>query len=319
MSEENYSDDGGEEAIEEVEEGAEEGAEAGAIVAAETAEEFQEEVQEALENGATESEVKQMIEEFQLKVNGKTVTKKLDLMDKDAVKREMQMAAAGRQSMQELAELRKQYETDLARLKNDPWSVLQELELDPDDLAEKRLQERVNELKKSPEQIEREKLSRELNEARKREADAKKRLDELEMSRLEEQANAEIQEEIEEALSAYSKLPNVPRVRQKIADAMLWSMDNGFGNVRVEDVLPSVEEELRGEFNNLFDQLPEETMEHWIGKKNAERLRQKRVAAAKKSNSNAVKVKPTTASQKQQEEDRKEKQRISSKDFFKSL
>lgn len=317
MSDEIMNDDAGEEIVDAVE--TEEAGGQALNVQAETTEEFQEEVEEALENGASEEEVQEMIQEFKLKVNGKTVTKKIDLKDREAVTREMQMAAAGRQSMQELAELRKKYESDLARLKNDPWSVLQELELDPDEMAERRLQDRVNELKKSPEQIEREKLSRELNEARKREADAKQRLEQLEMSRLEEQANVEIQEEIDDALSAYSKLPNVPRVRQKIADAMLWSMDNGFGNVRVEDVLPSVEDELRSEFNNLFDQLPEETMEHWIGKKNSERMRQKRLAAAKRASTTPQKVKATTDAQKQNEESKREAKRVSSKEFFKNL
>lgn len=289
------------------------------VVQAADPESFKDEVQDAIEAGASEADVKKMIKEFQLKVNGKTISKKIDLSNDDDLKRELQFAAAGRQSMQELAELRRQYEQDLARLKKDPWSVLQELEIDPDEMAEKRLQERINELKKSPEQLEREKMSRELDEARKKEADTRRRLEEIEMQRLESQANAEIQEEIDDALSAYTKLPNVPRVRQKIADAMLWAMDNGYEDVGVADVLPSVEEELRSEFNNLFDQLPEETMEHWIGKKNSERLRQKRVAAAKKAATAAPKVKETTASQRHQYDASKPKSKVNAKDFFKNL
>ena len=114
----------------------------------ETTEELQDAVEEAIEEGATEQEVANMIREFELKVNGKTFSKKIDLSDEDALRKEFQVAAAGRQSMQELAEIKKLYTQEIERLKNDPFSVLEELGLDGDELAEMRLQQRIEEMKK---------------------------------------------------------------------------------------------------------------------------------------------------------------------------
>jgi hypothetical protein len=92
--------------------------------------ELQEAVEDAIANGASEKEVKNLIKEFQLKVNGKVINKTIDLSDENALKNELQLSAAARQAMQEAANLKKLYESEVNRLKQDPFSVLAELGLD---------------------------------------------------------------------------------------------------------------------------------------------------------------------------------------------
>jgi len=253
--------------------------------AIETQEDLQDAVEEAIDSGESEEVIQEMVREFSLKVNGKTLNKKLDLNDSEAVRKELQLAAAGRQSMQEAAELKKLYAQEIDRLKNDPYAVLEELGLDADELAEMRIQQRIEEMKKSPEQIEHEKLKSELTAARKREKELEDKASKSEMSRLQEKAAVELDDEISNALEAHQSLPNSAYTVKKIADVMLWAMDNGWDDVTVADVVPTVESEIRGDVNQLMNELPDEMLEAYIGKQTVDRLRQKRLKAAKTADS----------------------------------
>lgn len=261
-------------------------------VTAETAKEFKSEVKEAIAKGASEKEVQKMVKEFQLKVNGKNITKKVDLNNQDELQREFQLAAAGRGAMQELAELKRTYMKEIERLKQDPYSVLEELGLNPDEVAENRLKQRIEEMAKSPEQKEREQIQKELEAARKELQEQKKQREDSEYERLKERAEKEIEDSMLKALEAHSTLPATPRVIKQIADTMLWAIDQGWDDVTVEDILPTVEKELRSEISELMEELPEELMEQYIGQKNLERLRQKRINNIK-TTSNVKNIKKT--------------------------
>lgn len=287
-------------------------------VQAETAEELQAEVEEAIEAGATEEEVKNMIKEFDLKVGGKTYKKKLDLSDEDALQRELQMAMAGRQAMQQKAELEKVYEQEIRRLQNNPWEVLSELGFDPLELSESKLREYVQEQQKSPEQVERERIERELIAARKEAEDLKRRHEEMEFAKLQEQAAAELESEIQEALDAHTTLPKSPKTVMRIADALLWANDNGFPDARVTDVLPMVEDDIKREMQDFFNTLPEDMFEAYINQQNLDRYRKSRLP--KKAAPNNIKnIKPTADSVKKEESKKEKKERMSAKDFFRNL
>ena len=273
-------------------------------------------IEEAVANGdISEKQAQSMIKKFQLKVNGKSYEKEIDLSDENAVRNELQLSAAARQAMSESSNLKKQYEKELARLKQDPYSVLAELGLDPDQLAEMRIQQRIEEMKKSPEQVEREKIQKELQEAREEARKLKEEKETNELTKLQEQAAIQIEDEITKALDAHQTLPKSRHVVKRIADSMLWAMNNGFENVTAEDVIPMVEKDLTEEYNRLMDDAPEEMLERLIGKRNIDRLRAKRVAQAKTSPLNAVK--PTANSVKEQKEEPRKK--ISQREFFSKL
>jgi len=275
-------------------------------------------VEDAIASGASEKEIKNLIKEFQLKVNGKIVNKKIDLSDENALRNELQLSAAARQAMQEAANLKKLYESEVSRLKQDPFSVLAELGLDPDQLAEMRIQQRIEEMKKSPEQVEREKIQAELQAAREEARKLKEERDSEQFEKLKDQAAAQIETEIEQALDSHKTLPKSRHIVKRIADSMLWAINNGFEDVTAEDVMPLVEKEWRDEMSRLMDDSPEDILEQLIGQRNIERLRAKRLNVMNTSNTKtAASVKPTAGSVQKQEEVKREK--IKQRDFFKSL
>jgi hypothetical protein len=275
-------------------------------------------VETALANGASEKEVKNLIREYQLKVNGKMVNKRIDLGDEASLKNELQLAAAARQSMQESANLKKLYEKEVGRLKSDPWAVLQELGLDPDEMAELRIQQRIEEMKKSPEQLEREKIQAELQAAREESRKLKEERDSEQFEKMKEQAAVQIESEIEQALDAHKTLPKSRHIVKRIADSMLWAINNGYENVSAEDVMPLVEKEWRDEMSRLMDDSPEDILEQLIGQRNLERMRAKRLNAMNTSNiKNTSAIKSTAGSVPKQEEKKGEK--IKQREFFRSL
>jgi hypothetical protein len=273
-------------------------------------------VQEALDAGDT-AEAQRLIKKFKLKIQGKEVEREVNLGDDDYLRNQFQLAEMSKRSMQESAELKKAYQAEIDRMRKDPWSVLSELGLDPDSLAEARIQERIEEMRKSPEQLEKERYQKELQEAREESKRLKDEKAQLEMSKLQEQASTQIQSEINEALSAHRSLPNSKYVVRKIADSMLWAMNNGFPDVSAQDVIPLVEQEMRKEFDQFYDEMPDEMLEKFIGQKTSERMRKRRLSKTK-ANPNVGQVKATTASVNTQPQE-KAKDKLPAKDYFRQL
>lgn len=298
MSDEAIANEAIEEVAEEsVEESSEEQAEESYSASEEspdTVEELEDAIEEAQEEGASAEEIASMIREFELKVNGKTINKKIDLGDEEAIKRELQKAYAGQQAMQKSAELEKIYAQEIERLKSDPFSVLEELGLDADELAELRIQQRIEEMKKSPEELAREQMQRELEEARQKLREQEERAKEAEFAKLQEEAARALDDEISTALDAHTTLAASPYIVKKVADTMMWAMDNGFEDVTAADVLDTVEAEVKKEISSMMSQLPEEVMEAYLGQKNIDRLRQKRIKAVKETK-NVSNLKKETA------------------------
>jgi hypothetical protein len=291
-----------------------EGSEVGEMSASDQAE-LKDAIEEAIEEGATEEEVQDMIKTFTLKVNGKEVVKKIDLNDEESIKRELQMAHAGRGAMQRAKELEKAYEEALEELKSDPFSVLKQLGTDVDELTKGYLQKQIEEMKKSPEELAQEKYERELAEAREQERKYKEELDRIRYEQVMAEENAKLEDEISGALDAYEQLPDNPMVRQKIAETMMWAMENGYDDVSAKDVLPTVEKELIKQQEQFFSSMPTQFIEKFLGKSNIEKMRENRLAKAKAA---PKKPKVTETSDKPLKE-KEERKKVRAKDFFKNL
>jgi hypothetical protein len=273
-----------------------------------------ESLQDAVESGElSQKEAQKLIKKYSLKVRGQTIEREVDLSDDEFIKNQLQLAEVSKLSMQQAAEIKKAYEKEMQRLRSNPWEMLQELGLDGDALAEERIQRRIEEMKKSPEQLEKEKYQRELEEARAEAKKLKEERDNIEAQKLQEQAAIQINDEIDKALNGHKSLPNSPMVRRRIADTMLWAMENGHPEVSAEDVVPLVQREMREELQRLYSEMPEEALEDFIGKQNIDRMRKKRLATTKVPGVNQVK--PTTQSIKSQEP-AKPAEKIPAKDFF---
>ena len=287
-------------------------------VQAETVEELQEELEEAAKDGASKEELKQIVKEFELKVNGKTINKRIDLSDEEAIKKELQKAHAGQIAMQQKAELENALKQQVAIWKENPWKFFEQMGMDPDELAEVRIQNKIEEMKKDPAQLEREKIEKELKEAREEAERLKKEREQQEYERLQEKAAMDLDKEIIEALDAHGSLPASPRVIRQITDTMRWAitpLEKGGGGydpeqLKVSDVLPTVEAQLRKEIAELMENLPDKMLDQYLGNKTLERLRQKRVQAVKKTPKSAKNLKKPVAPKQEKVEEKRPKTSI---------
>lgn len=269
----------------------------------ESVEGLQEEVAEAIQDGATQEDIQEMIETFQLKVNGKEIEKTLDWNDKDSIKRELQLAAAGRGAMQETAELKKLYGESLQDFRDDPRKAMEELGINPMEWAEQMIRGHLEEEAK-PEEIKREeKYARDL-------ADARAEVEKLKKANLdkENQENIDreftsLMKEVDDAFDDPSvRIPRNPDTINRIANMLEWAENEfeekydpstgqlvripSYPDVSVRDIMPLVQNEYQSEISNLVETMPVEFMEEFFGKKMFERHRESRIAkhAPKKPN-----------------------------------
>lgn len=242
-------------------------------------ENLQEELQQAVEEGATKKEIQQMIKEFELKVNGKTIKHKLDLSDEEAVRRELQKAYAFNEVSQEYATVRKQLNSKIAEWKNNPEQALKDLGIDDLEFAEKRINKEVEELKKDPQQKALEEAQRKIQEfeAKERAKEEKERQEANE--RADQEALAVLQQEITEALTSHPFIKPTEASQRRVAD-MMAHYSVKFPNVTAEQVLPIVENEMKAELNELLEAMPEEYIEKFLGKNAIDKLAKKFTKAA---------------------------------------
>jgi hypothetical protein len=249
-------------------------------------------IKDAVDNGEiSQAEAAKLIKKFELKVRGKTIEREIDLGDEEAVRNTLQLAEVSKLSMQEKAELEKRFEQILLSGKGDPGRFLKEaFGIDPDDWAAAHIERKIEHLKKSPEMLEKERIQAELQAAREEAKKLKEEKENAEMSKLQQEALTSLQSEISNAIKSHTKLPDTRFVQKKMADAILWAENNGFPGATADDVAPLVEQEMRDELNALYDLMPEDVLENYVGRKNIERLRKSKIAKAKEvPSANAVK------------------------------
>ncbi len=158
-------------------------------------------------------------------------------------------------------------------------------------------------------------MARELAEAREEARKLKEEKELGEMTKLQAEASKSLNDEIDKAISGHKKLSNTQAVRKRIADAMLWAMNNGHGDVTAEDVVPMVEKEMREEHRALFEGFEDDALEDWVGRERLAKLKKKKVQAKVPGLND---VKPTTGGIRPQEES-KPSQKIKAKDLFRNM
>ena len=289
---------------------------------AETTEALSPEEVEAEAAETAKEEAKALKKKYQLKVNNKVKDIELDLSNDEDIKRYLQKAEASDEKFQEAATLRKQVEQLVSELKKNPLAILKhpELGIDVKALAQQVLNEEIEEMKLSPEQ----KRIKELEDALKTKEEKEKQFEEerknAEKARLEQQAAEDLDEQVTSAL-AKSNLPKSPYVLRRISDTMLAAMDMGFNDVKVEDIMHFVQEQINGEIQRLFDEAPEDTfekvMEGIFGKKHLDKYRKTKISKSKKAPSSTpaqVKDTGTTSKTEKKPEDVK---KLRFKDLYK--
>jgi len=315
-----------EEVIENVEAGSEEVSEESAEVSAEsseeavevsadTEEELEEELQAAADEGASDEELTNMVRQYTLKVGGKEYVRELDLNDEDAIKRALQLEIAGRQAMQSNAEIKKSYDNDIQRLKENPWSVLEELGIDPVELAAKRIEDHLAQNKKSPEEIEQDRRVKEYDDMKAEIEAMKKEKEDSERASQMAAAEKEIESDIISALDGDNDLESSPEVVNMVVDSMLWAMNNGFQDVTAKDVLPTVKAEIQKKYRSYAKSMKSTTaLKSLLGDDILNNLREERLDKIKNQVKSVNSIKSTSA--KQEKEEKSTKKKVSISDFM---
>lgn len=261
----------------------------------------------------SEKEVEKRLKKLKLKVDGKEIEEELDLDDEERLVRELQMAKMGQKRAQEKAELEKQVEAFMKALSEDPFSAIGQLGMNPDQIIEDYINKQLEQAKKSPEQLEKERLENELKAIRAEREKEKETVKQKELARLQEQAFQQYDQQMEQALNK-SSLPKTPYTVKKMADYMLVALEAGH-DVTPEDVVDIVKEEMHNDLKEMFQSLPEETIEGLLGEQVINKLRKRRVAKAQAAQKAlGTKVVETGNAVKTEE---KPKEKLSYKEFFK--
>lgn len=219
---------------------------------------------------------------YQLTVNGKAKDIEIDTDNDDEMRKYLQKAMAADEKFQEAAMTRKQAEQLVEMLRTNPVSILKhpELGLDIKALATQILNEELEEMSKTPEQKKLEEMEKQLKEYQ----EEKKKLEEgkrqAEMERIQAEAYQQLDDDITDALGK-SDLPKSPYVIKRISDAMIEAVELGHVDVRVQDIMPYVEQQILGEIQAMFEAKPADVMEKIIGKKNLDNYRKTKISKTK--------------------------------------
>lgn len=269
----------------------------------------------------TQTEKRELKKKLKLKVNGREEEREFDLGDDKFLTEMFQKAFSSDERFQKASKVEKDAKTrmeQIARMiQEDPESILGEFGHNMDELAEKHIQKRIQELEKSPEQREMEKLRNELEKEMKKREKLEQERQNAENSRIQEQFARNLNDEISSGLST-SDIPKSPFVVKRIAEHLIAALDNG-KNVEVKDVIPLVQKQIKAEIRQMFEAMPEDVIESVLGETVSNKLRQRRIKKMKEVK-NTSQIQPTGQTElakKTTEEAPASKQ--TARDFFKNL
>ena len=229
----------------------------------------------------SKKEAIQLKKKLKIKVDGQEMEEELSWDDEDGLKKHVQKSKAFDKRAKEHAEYKAQVEQAFNMLQQDPEAFLEKLGINVDDLSEKRLSRKLEELKKSPEELEREKMQKELEDYKRKEKEARERAEKAELERMKNEASAKIESDIYEALdSANSILPKKnPAVLQRIAQAMVFAISKGYTDVTAKDVIPFVEQQYKQEYAEMMRMVPDDVFEALATKERLTNYRKAQVKA----------------------------------------
>lgn len=267
-------------------------------------------------------------EEFNLKVNGKEITEKINLRDRDRITKALQMEKAAQQAFQEraitakqLEEIQSDVEDFLSQFTENPLSVVMNPEFNLSkeqkrQIAEAILREDLEDSQKTPEQLALEETKRRYEEllAEKEAIEEERRQEE--QARLQQEAAMELEQEIIQAIEV-GQLPRSQYISKKLADLAYIAYVNGI-DLTMKDLIPFVKQQYKRDIAEMMGVLSDEEVEMLVSKERIRNIRNKQIQAVKpKSGSpkSPLKTQDVGVSSKKEEEPKK----IRAKDFFNSL
>jgi hypothetical protein len=204
-------------------------------------------------------------------------------------------------------------------LQKDPIKVLGDPRLGITDETRQRMAQmiinnEIQEMQKTPEQREKERLQKQYEDLKKQNETEKKAREQAEFARLQTQYAQQFDNDISEAITG-SGLPKTARTVKYFAEAMMFCIQNNI-DLNARDLAPLIKKQTMSDFRDLVGSLPDDQFEDFVGKDNISRLRKRSIQKIKQVASNPSAVRDTGTPSKAPE---KAAERVSAKDFFKSL
>lgn len=257
---------------------------------------------------AEKKEIQKRIEKFKLKIDGEEEDFELDLEDREAIKKHLQLSKVSQKRMQESSEIRKAAEEFITALQKDPRKIMKELGVNEKELAQMIMNEELADLEKTPEQREIEKLQRQLAEIEEKKKTDEENRKKSDFERMKQEAEQKIETDISAALQM-GGVAKTPYTVRKMAELMYVALENDI-DLKPQDVVPLVRKQMEADIRELFSATSDDQLEEFL-KDQMPRIRKRNVAKAKAAP--AATVKETSAAQPKKEEIKK----ISISDFLK--
>lgn len=251
-------------------------------------------------NSSEQQALQDLVEEFELKVNGKTVKEQVNLKDKARIQKALQMEKAAQEAFQSKAQLERKIadaeasvEQFFKVLQSDPSKILKnsQLGLSRDQLrafAEDILNEELERSAKSPEQIALEEARAELQRLQHEKQMAETAKQQAEFERLQNEAAVQIEKEIIEAIDV-GELPKSNYITKKMADLAYIAFTNGI-DIDMKDLIPLVKKQYLEDIRDMLGKLPDEIVEELISRDRVKKIRNSYLSSLKKQNVQQVKV-----------------------------
>jgi hypothetical protein len=266
-------------------------------------------------------------EEYNLKVNGKEITEKINLRDRDRITKALQMEKAAQQAFQEraitarqLEEIQADVNEFLEQFSTNPVSVLMNPEFNLSkeqkrQIAEAILKEDLEDSQKSPEQLALEETKRRYEEllAEKEALEEERRAEE--QARLQQEAAVELESEIIQAIEG-GNLPRSTYITKKLADLAYIAYVNGI-DLNMEDLVPFVKMQYKKDMAEMLGVLDDEEVEMLVSKERIRNIRNKQIQSVKPKGSAKAPLKTNDVGQSSGKKE--EATKIRAKDFFNSL
>ena len=198
------------------------------------------------------------------------------------------------QDWQAAAKMKRDADERIQRIKDDPISVLQELGIDIDKIAEERIWDKIQK-ETDPEKYEAMKVQAEKDRKAKAydEEQTKKLTSEQEVRKAENRRR--FQEDFDKKIGATlasSGLPKTPRSAQRVVDYLEAAVREGY-EPDIAEIAENVKQDLISDTRVFFDEAPAEIVVEMLGAKNVEKIRLHLLKKFKDTQTNSY-AKPST-------------------------
>lgn len=281
--------------------------------------------QELAQDPSTPEEVKELWEEFTLKVNGKEVKERINMNDKEAIKKHLQLSRASGEAFQKSSQYEKQlkeYEQNVEQLFKKLAENPEEILNNPDlglsreqrkKLAEKILNDELDLQAKSPEQIKLEEAQAELTKLQEEKKQMQEARQAAEFEKLKQEAAVQIEAEIMEAIDT-GDLPKSNYITKKMADLAHIAFSHGI-DINMKDLIPLVKKQYVDDMRDMLGKMPDDLVEELISRDRVKKMRNSYLNSIKKQQVQQVKIEDSGS--KPQEKAPEKKMKFS--EFFKDI